>query len=489
MNSIRRRLTLGLLIGFCLLWAAGGTVLYLAIRAGLTAEFDDALKATAEGLTALTTQEKGVVEVDFTGEFMPGFERKRLPDYFQIWRADGATVKRSPSLREGELPNRAVSSVKGPQCWNLRLPDGRPGRAIGIRFVPQMEEDVRDQQSPVRLNGTVTLVVARHRAVLDHRLRRVATALWLVGGALAAMTGFAVPVIVGRGLQPLEKLEEHVATVDARSLQLRFPTGSLPTELQPICQRLNELLARLEASFERERRFSADVAHELRTPIAELRTLTEVALKWPDDSGATRSALQDALAVALQMESIATGLLALARCESGLLPVRLEPVFLSPLIRDISQSLADQIRAKQTTLSVVVPDNAYWLVDPTLLRAILTNLLSNAVQYCPAGGSVRLIVERSGERGQLSVSNTTDDLGADDFPHLFERFWRKDPSRSSPEHCGLGLALTKAYAEALAMELRAEMTNPGEITFVLSGGQIVSALVVSLTKQAVPPSA
>lgn len=472
MNSIRRRLTLGLLIGFCLLWAAGGAVLYLTIRGGLTAEFDDTVKAAAEGLAALTSQENGSVEVDFTGEFMPSFERKRWPDYFQMWRPDGATVKRSPSLQDSDLPNRVTSSGKGLQCWNLRLPDGRRGRAIGIRFVPQMEEDVRGLQSPTGLTEPVTLVVARHRAVLDHRLRRVATALLLVGGALAAMTGFAVPAIVERGLQPVRRLEEHVATVDAHSLQLRFPAGSLPTELRPICRRLNELLARLEASFERERRFSADVAHELRTPIAELRTLAEVALKWPDDSGATRSALQDALAVALQMESIATGLLALARCEGGQLLVRLEPVFLRPLIKELSQSLSDQVRAKQITLSVVVPGDASWLADPTLLRAILTNLLSNAAQYCPAGGSIRLTVERSGERGRLLVSNTTEDLGVDDLPHLFERFWRKDPSRSSPEHCGLGLALTKAYAEALAMELRAEMTDTKEITLVLSGGRI-----------------
>jgi two-component system sensor histidine kinase QseC len=479
-NSIRRRLTIGLLIGFCSLWAAGGTMLYLTIRAGLKAEFDGALKATAEGLAALTTQEKGLVEVDFTGEFMPGFERKRLPDYFQIWRPDGTTVKRSPSLTQRELPNRAVSSVKGPRCWNLNLPDGRPGRAIGIRFVPQMEEDARDQSSPQKLNEAVTLVVARHRAALDHRLRLVATALLLVGGALATMTGFAVPLIVGRGLKPLKRLEEHVASIDAHSLQLRFPTGSLPTELRPICQRLNELLARLQASFERERRFSADVAHELRTPIAELRALTEVTLKWPEDSNTTRNALQDALAVALQMESIATGLLALARCEGGLLPVHLEPVFLQPLIKELFQSISDQTRAKQIALSVVVPDDACWLADPTLLRAIFINLFSNAAQYCPDGGSVQLIVDGSGERGQLLVSNTTDDLGADDLSHLFERFWRKDPSRSSPEHCGLGLALTKAYAEALALGLRAELTNPREITLVLSGGQICSGATRSV---------
>ena len=228
----------------------------------------------------------------------------------------------------------------------------------------------------------------------------------------------------------------------------------------------------MQLSFERELRFSADVALELRTPIAELRTLAEVALKWPEDSGTTCSAFKDALDIALQMESIATGLLAIARCEGGLLPVRLEPVLLSPLIQEISQSLSDTVRVKSITLSVAASDDVCWLADPTLLRAILTNLLSNAVQYCPAGGIVRLTLPTSGGGGQLLISNPTKDLSSDDLPHLFERFWRKDSSRSSPEHCGLGLALSKAYADALAMDLRAELTQPQEITFVLSGGQI-----------------
>jgi two-component system sensor histidine kinase QseC len=482
-NSIRRHLTVGLLLGFCLLWAAGGAVLYLAIRAGLTAEFDDALRAAAEALAAVTTQEKGLVELDFTGESMPGFARRQLPDYFQIWRPDGTTAQRSPSLGNGELPSRAVSSVKGFQCWSLRLPDGRAGRAIGIRFVPPMEEDARDQPPAPGLTEPITLVVARHRAALDHRLRLVATTLLLVGGALAAMTGVIVPVMVGWGLKPLDELEKQVAVIDARTLQLRFPTTGLPSELQPVCQRLNELLARLEASFERERRFSADVAHELRTPIAELRTLAEVALKWPDDSGSARSALQDALAVALQMESIATKLLALARCESGLLPVHLEALSLSPLVREICQSLSDQARSNRITLSLDVPDDACWLADPALLRAILTNLLSNAVQYCSVGGSIQLSVEH----GRLLISNTTDGLGPDDLPHLFTRFWRKDPARSSNVHGGLGLALAKAYAGALGMELRAELTAPQQITFVLSGGQAASILPGSPAGHDAPP--
>jgi two-component system sensor histidine kinase QseC len=102
------------------------------------------------------------------------------------------------------------------------------------------------------------------------------------------------------------------------------------------------------------------------------------------------------------------------------------------------------------------------------------------VQYCTHGGSIRLRVER----GQLSISNTTDDLNPDDLPHLFERFWRKDPARSSSVHSGLGLALAKAYAAALGLELRAELSDTKQITFVLSGGQTASAVLGSLQNAA-----
>jgi two-component system sensor histidine kinase QseC len=164
------------------------------------------------------------------------------------------------------------------------------------------------------------------------------------------------------------------------------------------------------------------------------------------------------------MESIATKLLELARCEGGLLPVHVEPVLLSPLVREICQSLSAVAESKHVTVFLDLPDEACWPSDPALLRAILTNLLSNAVQYCTVGGSIRLRAEHD----RLLVSNTTDTLSPDDLPHLFTRFWRKDPARSSSVHCGLGLALAKAYAEALGMELRAEVTVPQEITFALS---------------------
>lgn len=250
-----------------------------------------------------------------------------------------------------------------------------------------------------------------------------------VGAILAAASALVVRAVVRRGLRPLSTLVDRAQRIDASSLQLRFPFDDMPAELLPIVLRLNDLLARMESSFARERRFSADVAHELRTPIAELRTLAEVALKWPDDN---RHALQDALAIALQMESIATGLLTLARCEGSLLPMHPENVSLGALFREVYQPLEAKARAKELTVSLDVPSDAYWLTDRVMLRSIFHNLLFNAVDHSQPASAIKARMERNGAGERLWISNTNTGLSPQDLPHLFDRFWQKESARSSP---------------------------------------------------------
>ncbi len=465
---MERRLTIALALVCCVLWSAGGLALYWLLRADLVGEFDRTSQVTVERLATFAEYSLGRIAFDSSGELLPAFERADRPDYFQVWLPDGSTLARSPSLAEGALPADAGSS-KAPRFWNVTLPDGRPGRAAGIRFVPHEDEDAPGGASGHAGLDEVTLVVARDRADLDLKLRQLAAALWIVGILTVGTTSLLGGLVVRRGLLPLSRLAVHAATIDASSLTLRFPTDHMPTELLPIGHRLNDLLARLDASFARERRFSADVAHELRTPIAELRTLAEVALKWPDDVGAARSALQDALEVALQMESIATGLLSLARCEGGLLPLRLEAVRFDAMVEELWQPLADQARAKKLSVTLDVPDGASWHTDPLAARVIVGNLLANAVEYTPAAGEVCVRLQGDNGSKRLSVSNTTDHLRSEDVPHLFDRFWRKDLSRTSSTHCGLGLALAKAYAESLGLRLTAALTGRGELIVELSG--------------------
>jgi signal transduction histidine kinase len=466
-NSIRRRLTVGLMIGFCVLWACAGAALYFNLRAGLLAEFDTTLLANAQALAALTRQQNGNVELDFPGEFIPGFEGGEPANYFQMRSAEGSIIEQSPSLEGNQLPSPA-GAAGTPQYVDLTLPDGRRGRAVSLRFIPQGDEEVPDSRLDEHAGASVTLTVALHRAGLDHRLRLLATTLLVVGGLLAAATGLGVPAVVRRGLSPLEGVAEQASRIDVESLQTRFPTSKMQAELLPICSRLNELLARLQASFERERQFSADVAHELRTPIAELRSLAEVALRWPDEPASTTRALQETLEIAIQMDTIVNGLLSLARYEAGLQGTGSVPVCVAALLREIWQPLADLASRKRLALYWNMTENGSVETNPALFRSILTNVLSNAVEYSPEGGAIDVCVDTSKVPWQIAVSNTVNDLTPADVPHLFDRFWRRDPARSSSTHSGLGLAVTKAFARALELEIAAELTDIDTLRFTLS---------------------
>jgi two-component system sensor histidine kinase QseC len=466
MSSIQRRLTVALAALCCVLWFGGGVAAYLTMRHGLIREFDDAHVTDINSLSNMTEQNRAGLKFDSTGEYMPAFRREERPDYFQLWETDGTVLYRSPAL-EGNLPQRA-GTLAAPRFWNVTLPDGEKGRAVGVRFVPNEDDEMLRPPDAPPLTKEVILVAAFHRQELDQRLHYIGMVLLLSGLGMAAVAIVAVGFIVRRGLRPLSTVANRAAAIDASSLQLRFPTENLPAELLPIATRLNDLLARLEGSFARERRFSADVAHELRTPIAELRALAEVALKWPEGQQATQHALQDALAIALQMESIATGLIALARCEGNLLTVQSEPVAIRALIQNVLTPLTASASAKQLDITLHLPKEACWYTDAAALRSIVANLVTNAIDYSPAASPIRVRLCKNGAGEELSIVNQNVYLAPEDLSHLFERFWRKDPARSSQLHSGLGLALAKAYAQSLGMKLQAELSH-AEIVFTLSG--------------------
>ena len=468
MTSIRRRLTIWVLAGCSVLWAGGAAGLYLDLRAGLLGEFDATLTARAQALAALTRQRGTVVELDFPGEFMPGFERGGAADYFQMQRADGGVFDQSPSL-DGHVLAGAAAAAATPQYADVTLPDGSPGRAITLRFTPQSGDDeTADSDRNSSTAPAVIVIVALHRSALDDRLKALATTLFGAGVLLAFVTLVGVPVLVRRGLSPLDAVAEQARGIDGASLERRFPSTSLPAELAPICGRLNELLARLQASFERERRFSADVAHELRTPVAELRAAVEVALRWPGDVAEATLALQEAHEIAVQMDGLITRLLTLARCEAGLQPVTREPVYVAALLQEVWEPLAAQAARKQVVTTWAVTEDTCLDTDRTLLRAIFSNLVANAVEYCPEGGSIGVCVPDGHDPWQLEISNTVAELATDDVSHLFDRFWQGDPRRAASFHSGLGLAVSKALAASLGMDITAQLASPTVLRLALT---------------------
>jgi len=466
MRSLRNRLTVWLLAGAGLLLVLGALALARVTVVRLQGELDEALVTKARSLVTLTEQEEGRVWLEFADEIMPEFEAGPSPEYFQIWRADGSVVARSRSLGRRDLPRQGGTRLDQPLVRDRRLPDGRPGRTAEIRFHPRNEEaesDGRIEAAPAPPPDSpvppVTLVLARSREPLDSFISFLQATL--AGFVLVLLAGMAVLVRLSLavGLAPVDRLAEKLRGLDAESLDQRLDATETPTELAPVVEHLNGLLERLQGSFARERTFSANLAHELRTPLAELRTLTEVALRWPDDAAATAESLADIHAVGLQMESIVVDLLDLARCEGGLHVVRSGELALGQAVEECWGKVEEKASARGISLVREISPQLVVTTDREKLDRILVNVFSNAVAYSPAGSEVRCAACTAGSGFFLSVSNPTDSLETDDLPRMFDRFWRKDPARTEAGHAGLGLSLVAAFCALLGIQVEARLSS------------------------------
>ncbi len=455
MKSLRLQLTRELLIWLAGLLGGALVALYAVIWIQLDKAFDSALEARGLGIGALAEQQDGRVEVDFQDKVLRGFTNAKARSFFELRDQAGRPVARSPSLKGRRIDRPPGAATETPAYWNLTLPNGRPGRAVRFLFKPKPADD----RNPGLL-VTVELIVAVDREDHDEVLGGLAAAVAGCGILLLGAVFLVVPRVLRRGLVPVTELADQAARIDADSLTARFDATRLPAELRPIGERWNDLLARLETSFERERRFSADLAHELRTPLAELRSLAECALKWPESRDAATD--RDTLAIALQMEALVTRLLTLARGERGQLVVHVEPVALAPFVAAAWQPFAARAAGRALRINLQVSPGTI-AADPVLLRSILANLFDNAVDYAPAGAEITV----TGKRGGLCVANPAGDLAAADVARVFERFWRKEEARTGGQHAGLGLSLARIFATAMGWRLTAAWET-GQLAFYLT---------------------
>ena len=237
-------------------------------------------------------------------------------------------------------------------------------------------------------------------------------------------------------------------------------------ELSPICDHLNELMERLEDGFERERRFSGDLAHELRTPIAELKMMAEVALRWPEND--VKSHANETLDIAQQLQEIIESLLALSRYENEAQNLEYEQISLREFTEDCWSPFTQRAEEKKISLTMNIPNEYVIETDPKILRLILNNLFSNATEYTPSEGTICISGNQSIEGQILRISNSIKDFDEKMLSHLFERLWRGDLSRTDGSHSGLGLALSKACSKCLGLNLDAQLIKSDHIEFVLS---------------------
>ena len=444
MRTLRARLLVGTAVGTGLVLSGSAAALYALISDRQWTEFDGALRSKARSLAALVEQDGDVIELELDEDSLPEFKPSDRAEYYQLWSLDGDVISRSSSLDGGDLPR--LRSDTGHLVYRTTiLPDGRPGRIIGLTFIPRQEELDDPGQRPGERRQT-TLVVARDTADINSALGQLR---WLLifgcGAAILAAVG-VLSCFVRRGLSPLDRIATDIAGIGPKDLSARLKPDDVPGELAPVVQHLNGLLGRLEEAFAREKAFTADVAHELRTPLAGLRTTMEVSLAKTRDAAEHRTSLADSLAIAEQMTQMIENLLELARADAGQVELAREEVDLVSLLKHRFAQFDGRVAERSLRVEWRVPESCRTEVDPAKFGLVLNNLFDNATSYADPREDVRIELSSDNGRTRLRVSNAANGMSRSDVGRVFDRYWRGDTARSARghnRHYGLGLSLSK----------------------------------------------
>lgn len=333
----------------------------------------------------------------------------------------GMSIQLPPSIFEKVAP---VSSTFSPKNYRTT------GRLFSLVTMPHQ---VRGQ--------LYTIQAAQDRSADDEFMKYFAAllaaviALGLVASMIIART------VTKRGLRPLGEMTHALRRVGPKQLHERVTAVGWPRELQPLAVAFDDMLERLESSFSRLSQFSADLAHELRTPIANIRGEAEVALTRSRTPEEYRTVIESTVAECQHLTHIVENLLFLARAEAaeghlqrttfaGRGAVEKIVAFYEPL-------------AEEKKLTIGCRGEADFVADEMLFGRAVSNLLENALRHTPAGGTILISIANRGAQSEISVKDTGSGIAPEHLPRVFDRFYRADPSRSS-EGLGLGLALVKS---------------------------------------------
>lgn len=443
LGSIARRLLLFLFGGLSVLMISLFVLLDYGIDRQIFGRLDDTLLARARGVVVLLESHPSGEALSELQAFIPEYAGGGHTDFLQIWDDRGHTLLASASNAAANLqPPKAAVPANAPYFYDMHLPDGHRGRGVALRLALSGS------------TGDALLVVAEEREQVDLLERRVRLALivGVLGTALvAALLSF---LAVRGGLRPLIAFGAH-AEEEGLMPGEALLAARMPRELRPFGAALHTAFQRLQDALGRERRFARDVAHELRTPLAEMRMAVELAQRDAVDA----TPLHGAIASIERMGRCIDGLLSLSRYEAGMDQAQMEPLDVVDLLRR-ALALAAAPAAERDVLVEAGLPSEYWVSsDPALLERIVDNLLLNAVEYAPPHSRVQLSLQHVDGSSRLRIGNDAPDLATDDLLRMGERFWRKTPARETSRHGGLGLALSRTLAEVLGLRLYFELEH------------------------------
>src|SRR3989441_10608375 len=266
---------------------------------------------------------------------------------------------------------------------------------------------------------------------------------WLIptGVLLAAVASW---FMAGKALQPVAALGKAAGEIAVSSLDRRLPVRGTNDELDQLATKFNDTLARLQNAVGEMKQFTASISHELRTPLAVLRGEAEVALMEANSTEQYRRVLSSQLEEFEKLSRMINQLLTLARAESGEVAIAHEPVNISAMARSIAEQLEPVAASKDVNLSWNCDSDITLQGDASWIECVVINLIDNGIKFTRPGGHVRINVSGNGADAIFEVADEGIGIPPEAVPHIFERFYRADPSRANrADGAGLGLSLVK----------------------------------------------
>lgn len=444
-KSLRLRLTAWYVAFFSLLFLVFSLIVYGVLAKSLQLRLDETLGSEAEVTAGLLADEL---------EEMKGDVAKAASEAVAEMHVKGSVVAIFLDSRmlasSGPVPERELASLAQATPHDSVVP-GR-GARVAVHH----------------MNGYRILAYGP-LAPISEDLKLVRDALFFGAPVMLLLAGLGGYLLASRSMAPLRWMAEQAREISDSNLHRRLEIGNAAEELRLLQASFNELLARLDQSFDVMRRFVADASHELRTPLSVIRGEADVALSHERSAAEYRESLSIVLDESRRLSRLVDDLLNLARADSGRVKLKVEEFYFNELLADCCRALGPLAAARQVRLECPCETDIPFRGDEQLLRRLILNLVDNAIRYTPAGGSVTTILEAEPNGVRLRVSDTGPGIPADDAPHIFERFYRVSRSRSREDGgFGLGLSIVKWIAEthrgAIELDTRPEQGTTFTVT-------------------------
>ena len=434
--TLRVRFALWAALLLLVVLVAFGAFVYLRTKQGLEAAIDDSLRLSALQAIATVNLEDGQVDLgDSLAEAGPTADLQERGLTLRLLDPSGQVLQAFGPFRNLPLdPHRLASALAG-QSGFATVTDPVGGDRIRIYAVPITENG--------QTRGLVQ--VAQSLGPVRDTLDRLLSALLLGGPLLILAAGTGGYFLAARALAPIDHITRTARRISAEDLSARINLPAMNDEVGRLAATFDEMLARLDDSFRRERQFTADASHELRTPLAAMQAILSVMRekrRTPEDY---EVALSDLSEETDRLRRLMEDLLQAARGEARYIAVR-EAVDLSALLRDVTDALRPLAEAKGLALTCQVADGLTLRGDSDALIRLFVNLLDNAVKYTEQGG-IEVTAGIDQDKIRVRVADSGIGIASEHLPHVFDRFYRVDRSRSSPG-AGLGLAIALQIARA-----------------------------------------